>query len=105
MQFVHVSYKCIDFRNVVAVFRLGSKVGTHLIVTFPVSIQGFHQLCHGVFLFIKDELLDRVKTISGIDCADCAQHGTILKLEAAVEHIFSDLYAVFHQAGTEDIRE
>ena len=44
MQLVHVSYKCIDFRNVVAVFWLGSKISTHLVVAFPVSIQGCHLL-------------------------------------------------------------
>ena len=105
MKLIHLSNKGIDFWNIVAVLWLGGEICTHCIEAFPVCIQSFHQLCHGIFFLVKNQLFDGIKSVTGIDCTDGTEDGTVFKLEATVKHVFSGFYSVLHQAGTEDIRE
>ena len=105
MELVDIGHHVVHLFIGVAVLGLGLELLLHGLVAHPVGVQRLHELLHGVFFLIKDQLFDGVQGVAGVHAAHSAQHRAIFKIEPAGKHVFAHLHTVLHQGGPEHIGE
>ena len=74
--------------------RIVDKVKPHRLLTLPVGLDGFHELIHGVFLLIIDQLLNGGQAVHVLHPGK-GRNPAIAAFTFRVDHIGSLVYGPF----------